>query len=310
MGRLGTGIALIIILACSPFFFVGGPGYHSSRSFQAVWDLGHIFIFTLLTLVILSHWNRPKSDFVRRFFFYFIFLLIFLIGIGVELCQTMVNGRNPDIPDLLRNQLGCIFGYYLFFIKRSSFSRAKTHLLHLLMGCLLSLACVPLFIGLGDELLARSQFPVLADFESMFEKNRWVDPRQLRISGDKARSGDKSLLVRLSTATYSGTSLFYFPNNWQGYNWLHFSVFNPNTATMTLHCRIHDKQHNKKFQDRYHHQFVLQPGWNDLDISLSDVENAPKTRKMNMTAIEQVGFFFINLPRPQYIYLDHVFLSD
>ncbi|MDH4316898.1 MAG: VanZ family protein [Desulfobulbaceae bacterium] len=310
MGRLGTNIALITILACSPFFFVGGPGYHSSRSFQAIWDLGHIFIFTLLTLVILFHWNRPKSDFVRRYFFYLLFLLIFLIGIGVELCQTMVTGRNPDIFDLLRNQLGYIFGYYLFFIKRLSVSRRKIYLLHLLMGSLLSLSCVPLFTGLGDELLARSQFPMLADFESMFEKNRWMDRRQLRISSDKARSGNHSLLVRLSTATYSGTSLFYFPKNWKGYKLLHFSVFNPNAETLTLHCRIHDKQHNKKFQDRYHRQFVLQPGWNDLNVSLSDVENAPKTRKMDMTSIEQVGFFFINLPRPQYIYLDHIFLTD
>jgi len=31
------------------FFFYGGPGYHSARSFQAAWNLGHILYFALVT---------------------------------------------------------------------------------------------------------------------------------------------------------------------------------------------------------------------------------------------------------------------
>jgi hypothetical protein len=47
-------------------FFIGGPGYHSARSYQHFWDLGHIFFFAILTFIILSlldkGWNTIKIN--------------------------------------------------------------------------------------------------------------------------------------------------------------------------------------------------------------------------------------------------------
>jgi len=47
-------------------FFISGPGYHSSRSYQHFWDLGHIFFFAILTFIILSlldkGWNTIKIN--------------------------------------------------------------------------------------------------------------------------------------------------------------------------------------------------------------------------------------------------------
>ncbi|MDH3347447.1 MAG: VanZ family protein, partial [Desulfobulbaceae bacterium] len=296
----------------APFFFVGGPGYHSTRSFQAVWDLGHIVIFTLITLVIVTYQSRSESIFGGRLFWIKIFLLVLLLGLGVELCQTAVNGRGSDVADLLRNQLGCMFGYYFYSFKNKPISRLWDNTRHIVAACCFCFAIFPLFIALGDEVLAYYQFPVLSNFESVWEKRRWVDQRQLSIDHDIKTNGDHSLRIRLSTATYSGASLFHFPNKWIGYQWIYFSVFNPNSGMLTLHVRIHDEEHkfhNNEFLDRYYHTFQLNPGWNKLRISLEDVENAPKSRKMNMDAIEQVGFFVMNLPRPQSIYLDNLYLA-
>ena len=53
---------LIILIPVSAvlfvLFFISGPDYHSSRSLQNSWDLGHFLFLAILTYLILSLWKK------------------------------------------------------------------------------------------------------------------------------------------------------------------------------------------------------------------------------------------------------------
>ncbi len=301
-----------ILLLGFPFFFLGGPGYYSSRSFAAAWNLGHILFFALASWLLGRHFLArnpglgPVSLFFRTFF------VVLLAGVCIEFLQMGIDGRFPDLLDVLRNQLGCLLGFAFFPPGDRTVSGVRLRLFQGVTVGLLLLAVWPLARALYDEHLAEDQFPLLSDFETPFERLRWKDVRQLRVVRSPVRHGTRSLRVQLSTATYSGTSLFYFPHDWRGYRWLRFSVHNPGREPLALHCRINDalhRKHNQRFEDRFHKRFLLHGGWNDLAVSLQEVENAPAGRTMDMQRIEGFGIFVVRQPEPLVLYIDNVYLD-
>ena len=303
----------ICLLIGLPFFFLGGPGYHSARSFVSLWNLGHILYFALFTLWLrnLPLLRRPKMTALRRVAM--LFILPFLVGFGIECLQFLANGRFPSSADMGHNQLGVLIA--LLFQRRSQYAGLHPLVLTLLQGTvllLLLIALQPLFSALWDEHQARRQFPLLADFESPHELSRWMYPGQLQEETQIVRHGRKAARVQLSTAKYSGIALFHFPKDWRGYHWLRFSVYNPLPIPLELNARIHDsthRQHNSRYEDRFNTQFQLQPGWNDLAISLQEVAAAPRGRAMDMANIQGFGLFVVAQKKAIALFLDHVYLE-
>lgn len=300
------------LLIGTPFFFWGGPGYSSARSFQTAWDLGHILFFLLFALWVHDRFKGKKAAASPFSFFASIFFLVLFLGSLVEILQMFGSSRSPDLEDVLRNQLGCLAAF-AFFIRPWLFGEQwKQRLLQGGVLVLLVVALWPLSRSLIDEDLAARQFPVLADFETPFERYRWNNVQQLREESEIVRHGRKAVRVQLSTNKYSGIALFHFPSDWRGYQAVHWSVYNPQATPLLLNSRIHDVHHKRndmEFHDRFNQQFSLEPGWNDLVIPLEKVKIAPKGRVMDMGHIEGFGLFVIQQPRSQVIYLDHVYLD-
>lgn len=309
-GSLVLGMLLLIGL---PFFFYGGPGYHSARSYKAAWDLGHILFFAILSLWLhgpLRNTGAGRST-IRASLT--LFLLVFAVGFVVEVVQMLATERSPDLSDLLRNQLGCLLAM-AFLIRPSPFQGKWLQPVVRVTVCgLLVGALWPLARAVTDEYLAAKQFPVLSDFETPFERYRWNNVRQLQEESTTVRHGSRAMRVQLSTAKYSGVALFYFPRDWRGYSALHCSVYNPQPDPLMLNCRIHDVHHKdngSEYADRFNQQFILQQGWNDLVVSLDRVKNAPKGRSMDMEHIEGFGLFVVQQASPMHIYLDHLYLGE
>ncbi|NLZ16923.1 MAG: VanZ family protein [Desulfobulbaceae bacterium] len=303
----------ILLLIGLPFFFMGGPGFHSARSFVHLWNLGHILYFALFALWLLRLAPLQHAHLTTGYRLIILFFCPLLIGAAIEYLQYLTNGRSPSLGDILRNQLGVSLA--LLFQKWSQYQGGLQRLLLLLLrGLVLLLACVallPLLIALWDEHQARRQFPLLADFESPHELSRWLYPRQLRQEGQIVRHGRKAARVQLSTAKYSGIALFHFPKDWRGYRQLHFSVYNPLQVPLELNCRIHDMAHQRRYgpyEDRFNMLFLLRPGWNDLSVSLQQVAAAPRGRAMDMANITGFGLFVVEQKEAIAIFLDHVYL--
>ena len=308
----------MILLIGAPFFFLGGPGYHSSRSFQAAWDLGHILFFLLLSVWLHGRLREKMATFSPFMVFIAIFSFVFFAGFLVEILQMFSSSRfnsnrSPDMEDVLRNQLGCLLAF-AFFSRPGLFGEPRVRrLFRAGIVALLAVAIWPLTRSLIDEYQAARQFPLLADFETPFERSRWVNVDQLREETERVRHGRKSVRVQLSTNKFSGISLFHFPRDWRGYRTLHWSIYNPQEAGLVLNSRIHDihhRKHDMEFSDRYNQQFILEQGWNDLVIPLDKVKTAPKGRTMDMSHIDGFGLFVVQQPRSQVIYLDYVYLAQ
>lgn len=302
--------ACILLLIGFPFFFFGGPGYHAARSFKAVWNLGHILFFFLATWLYLTHAGNHEGRTGSRLFFFKAFFIVLLAGVVIELIQKELGGRTVDLGDVYRDELGCVVAFV--FTGSPPFFRQGRQLLACGIIGLLLVEIWPVYRAVADEQSARNQFPLLADFETPFERWRFGDIRQLRREEKIVRHGRYGLRVQLTTATYSGTSFFYFPHDWRNYRRLHFSIYNPEKTDLSLHCRLHDSlhgQHGMRFDDRFHRRFELHSGWNDCSVALADVQAAPATRLMDMARIERFALFVVRQQRPRVLYLDYMYLS-
>jgi VanZ family protein len=310
---LGSRILAILLLIGLPFFFYGGPLYHSARSYKAAWDLGHILFFTLLSLWLHDQLKVRGITWSGIRLFWTIFLVVFAVGLTVEIVQMLTTERSPDLFDLLRDLLGCLLAVAWLIRPPLLTGKRLPIFLRIAVVLLLAGAMWPLSKAMVDEYLAARQFPVLADFETPFERYRWNNVRQVQVENTTVRHGSRAMRVQLSTAKYSGIALFYFPHDWRGYGTLHWSVYNPQSDPLVLNCRIHDVHHKdngSEFADRFNQQFVLQHGWNDLTVALERVHHAPKGRAMDMEHIEGFGLFVVQQASPMVIYLDHVYLGE
>jgi VanZ family protein len=305
---------LLLALACGfPFFFLAGPGYYASRSFKAAWDLGHVLFFTLATLVLFSVFQTAGRQGKVWAMFLRVFFLVLAAGIAIELLQGLIETRFPGTGDVLRNQLGVLVGTAIYFSLHKQLPMWSLRALQVAAVVLLLVAVRPFLDAVVDEHRAAAEFPVLSDFTSPLEISRWQDVKRLQWVGRPVRHGTGAMRVQLTTGKYSGVSLFYFPHDWSGYRWLHFSVYNPQQEPLKIHARIHDTahgSHGRVFADRFNRGFLLEPGWNDLRISLDRVRAAPAGREMDMRNIEGFGIFVVRQPRPLVIYLDNVYLGN
>lgn len=310
-------MALMTIL-----FFIGGPDYHSPRSYKSFWNLGHILYFSLFPLLLFSvssgKQNRPIFEPSPRIAsmntlaipvqLIVILGLTIALGVLVELFQYGFN-RSPDMGDIFRNILGaCIAIGFLLPIGKSV-SKAPMLIYRTTLIILVAWQCYPIVIDLIDEHQSRRDFPILSDFQTPNQIHRWSGDASVTIGNDIGRNGNRALRVSLTTQTYSGVALKYFPVDWRQYQWLQFRIYNPSADAITITCRIHDKKHTQgvqRYQDRFNTTRVLAQGWNTISISLEEVRRAPDTRQMDLSQIYGVGIFASRLPHPREIYIDDV----
>ena len=311
MKLLPKSILYLIFFTCLLFLFIDGPTTHSPRSYLKFWDMGHLILFFIGGILFLVDFRKYfKDTFPRHLLIVFIFSLV--LGLLTELIQVRFH-RDPDLGDLTRDIIGGFIAVIFFSPRRIDLPGRwlKSFKFILIISVLLEL--LPLIRASSDELIAYEQFPLLSDFETPFEADRWYSAWELPLEKAIARHGKKSLKVQLTTAKYSAVSLQHFPSDWSGYTNLNFSIFNNQNDTLLLTCRVNDFKHyalGQEYDDRFNRLLHLAPGWNDYSIPLDEIEQAPVHREMDIHKIDLVCFFSISLPRPRIIYIDHVFLSN
>jgi hypothetical protein len=301
---------LLFAAVCVVFLFFGGPGLISTRSFKHAWDLGHIAAFAVWTLLLMRTWPwLAAAPFGRQAMVVVLFCLV--AGGSVEFLQGL-TGRYPAWEDMGRNAIGCLLALFFVFPKRLSLARRRRRLFQAITLALFLTALFPAIRALVDEWTAWRQFPVLADFETPFELDRWSGNAGLSVDATIAHSGRMSLRVDLTTDQYSGPALRYFPGNWQGWERISFSLFNPDPEPIRLVCKINDRHHDVsgyRYEDRFNRSMVIKSGWNRIPVSMRDVENAPMDRKMDLKHITEFNLFAVSLPAPRTIFLDNLMLE-
>lgn len=290
--------------------FLGGPDSESPRWFAELWNYGHIIYFALLAGLLLKLPPIKRQTPVRQWLIVLGFTL--LSGSLIEVLQQYTQ-RDAQLGDVARDLAG---GFLLLAFAPASGARSGREWqlgIRLAASTLLILLLLPLCRILIDEASARWQFPVLANFETPFEMDRWSIRPDLAARITASPRTGHMLEIPLSSTRYSGIGLRYFPGDWHEYRFLQVELYNPDRAPLRITCRIHDLAHTRGTQhieDRYNQRFVLESGWNTLRIDLRSVTAAPLHRSMDMRQIRGIGFFASSLPAPRRLYLDNLRLSD
>ena len=235
-----------------------------------------------------------------------------MISLPIEFLQMALDGRSPDVFDIMRNMVGSLFVVVFFSPTRKKTGRTILRFFQIGLLAALVLLAVPLAVAITDEIISAEQFPVLSDFETPFECMRWSGGADRSVSHDRARNGSRSLKIVLHATRYSGVALDYFPKDWRNYRYIAFSIFSPSDVPLELVCRIHDESHYRnggELEDRFNKTLVVRPGWNNFKISMADVMNAPRGRKMDISRVQNFGIFSVQLPKERVIYLDNVRLE-
>ena len=299
---------IVLLLLGSYYLFSDGLGNQVSRSTKELWDLGHIVYFAVTVYLLIELGLLKKLSLPVQWLT--LVLLSLLWGTLIEVLQYDTQ-RTPDLHDIFRDLTGCllVLSFHPALLKLSNNTRVL--FIRLVVSIILIIQLIPLSIALIDESIARHQFPVLSNFETPFELDRWAGGERAQLG---AEFNSYQLKVNLTTSTYSGTGLKYFPSDWRAYKSVKLSFFNPSSLVLNLVIRIHDAEHETGLRayahsDRFNTRVKLNQGWNDITLSLTKVESALRNRKMDLSQVADISFFAVRLPEPRVLYLDSIGLQ-
>ncbi len=299
-------LLLVILCLAFPLSLISIPDSDAGIFFEEFSNLGHILYFALFSYFILQLSPVSRCSAGRQCLLALSSTLF--AGIAIELLQSL-STRTPSLMDVGRDLTGALLILCFFRPWRLGLRpglRLSCQFLVVIM--ILSNSLVPSF-RIYDRLLGRQQFPLFSSLEEPSEIFRWS--RGERVDSP-ARQGHYSLRATFTTEEYSAVEFNYLPADWNGYDRLLFSIHNPHSEPVALYIKIHDKKHEELgqlYNDRYNHRWLLRQGWNDLSISLTDIESAPTQRRMDLSRITTLQFFTHRLNRPQNLYFDQIGLK-
>jgi VanZ family protein len=300
----------LIIIVLGILFFVGGPGYYSSQVVKDIWDTGHVVFFCTLIIVLLKTSLLKKKD--TWIHLCFISILCLVAGMLIEVIQLNV-GRSFEIKDLWNDLLGGYLGFLFVLILKKNSKMWIMISSSFLILLILFIVLRPVCFSIEDEFIIENQFPVLADFETTHELGRWdTNLAKLHYEYKFVRQGRSAMQINFFPGKYPDITLRVFHNNWVGYNALHFSVYSTDKYPVTINLKIYDSQHisnGYNFSDRFNRELILRSGWNDFDIPVKDILEAPHDRLMDLANIVSVSLFLDHLNDSMTIYFDGLRLS-
>ncbi len=304
-------LALAVLLAFNVWllFFYRLPG--NNAYWAALQNSGHAFIFLLfsISLAVTLDYFFGRKHFSHRLLVTFILCLIF--GGGVEILQSYYD-RQASWSDFWLDIAGTVSGlfFYAAFLKQGRFRWFFS-----------GIAIIPLVISVVEpvkwkyaEIRREQRFPVLADFEDNW-LNFYIEGRYsselLMVNAPDAWRGKIGKVAQLNflPGSWPGLYMFEVERDWRGHSELSFEVYNPSEEPVTLVVRVHDSRHTHLHKDRFNRTFVVPFGSSLIKIKLSDIEQAPKGRSMDLARIDQV-FFYMARPKYHYtLYFDNIQLN-
>ena len=234
--------------------------------------------------------------------------VLLVLGATCEVLQGFVE-RSPSVSDVVANGCGLVAGLF-WCLSRQRIARAGRMGLSMVVAGLLSAASWSPTLELYDCYLQHQDFPLLASFERPRELHAW-NPHEAIIDQSTTWStqGSASMRVQGCAGTrYPGANLQGPIGNLDESIALEMDVINPGEKPLTLRISIADKLHaasGHAATDRFGTSVEL-PSEKQVHIriELADVQNAPASRRMDMTRIESLNLFVV---RPE---ADVVFMVD
>jgi len=277
------------------------------RSQAAAFDLGHVPAFGIVALAALAAARRWLPAARRRpaVAAALAVAMAGALGGAVEIIQSFL-GRDAEFSDFALDLAGA--GICVAFVGFLEAARIRTRVvLGALCAAITAAALTPLGITLAAEARARSMFPALSSFESAWDLRAWVGHlNRFEIVRQGVADDECALVVLLLPGDFPNACLRFFPRDWRGYRALALTIGIERLPPVPLEIRIDDLAHNDTYEDRFNRVLRLQPGRNDIEFPLAEVEAGPRGRKLDLSAVRSVAIFAVHLDEPFRLTIDGV----
>jgi len=295
-------VAAVVVGVCVVVAVAAPDPDRYQRSLVGLHDFLHVPGFAVVVASLFFGLSRtPFALGGRRKRLILAFTGALTIGVAVELIQAMWGG-DADPWDVVRDAVGAVTALLVIASAGRDLRLLRRWALRFAAMAVVAPFLVPTVAALVDEARARRQFPILADFRAPSELGRfawssWSSAVLERADG--SGGGTPALHLSLSPGKYPGLTFKFFPRDWRG--WREFVVVctNPGAAPFPITIRIDDIAHNHDYSDRYNRTFGLTPGRNEIRIPLSDVQSAPRDRKLDLARVSSVILFAYELREPR-----------
>ena len=289
-------------------FLVPNDG-QASRAWNEVWNLGHIGAFLIVWTFLFKLFPRfSRLSLVQLVAV--VVLTTLVLGELIEIVQGWI-GRDDELQDVWDSGVGAMLALGFCSVQINALARWPRMAWRAL--AVIALVVVPwtVWSNLADVVVMSRQFPVLSNFTTPFEMTRWQSNRA-GLSLQTAAGSQPYLAVEFRPGQYSTVILKYFHRDWRAYKKLVLDVTNPEKQPYRVILRIHDRWHQRHhfaFSDRFNRTLMLKAGRQHIVIALADVANAPKTRKMDMQALEDLQLFTMGSTTYHRLYIHSVYLE-
>lgn len=314
-GPLCLLIGLIVITAIVSFYEFP----FSSMMWSEIQNVGHIFVFGLLSIIILKLLNSilDLNKTVPPYNYLYSLILALLLGIITEVLQ-IPGPRDADPMDVLRDLIGIVVFLAIFMaadkrlIKKAAwFNNKRRQLLVIGAAVILAVSLAPAAIKGYAIMYKIREFPTLCDFDSrwdeLFIQTHKLNFKRVRLPSEMHSYTESYVgFISPKPSKYSSLELVDAKRNWTGFDTVSFVIYSDMGKDIPLNLRINDEAHNNMYNDRFNQQLIIKKGINKFNISTDAIENAPRSRLMNMKQIESIIIFFYDYKDSCALYVDDI----
>jgi hypothetical protein len=306
-------LAIILAVLCTTPIFLQIPA--GTRLCQELFNAGHAPLFGVVALILLSLGSTVSQSLSSSFFKRYVFagLTALILGIALELLQKL-SGSDVELSDVLRDAAGIVSFLMIAAVFDCSIPAAvasRRARLPIMIGAVLIFltALISVASWTYAYLHRNAAFPTLASFDTAVG-SRFFSVEDASIervpcpaAWNPARH-DTVGQITFYPAPYSTFILDEPYSDWTGYSLLEISLFSPLTDSLRLIVRVHDRQHNNEFSDRFNATYRIAPGASRITIPIELIAVAPATRLMDMSAIAGVAIFVADIRGSIKLYVD------
>jgi hypothetical protein len=285
-------------------------------------NAGHAILYAVLAMLVLQVFRIGST---RRPFAW-AGTLIVVVGALTEVAQ-IGSGRRAEWQDFARNCLGGAAGLllaYAFPLRRGTSSAgqelqaasSRRRVAVLVMVVLLFAISFARLAMVSAAYLGRERaFPVICDFRASWTAT-FVRPSGalLEVVDAPAAWGGSSRgkvgRVTILPGEFPGLILNELHPDWHGYSRFVMEIFSESKDPVKLVLRVHDRQHDEDFYDRFNRQFSIAPGSNRISVPLEEIRTAPKSREMDMKRIQTAVLFSVGPSEPFVFYVGSIRLES
>ncbi len=302
------GLALVVV-------FIELPG--RPLILHVVQKLGHPGVFGVIALsVLVLARQRPALGRATWIDYLVAFLIAVAIGGATEIGQIFTH-RDPSVRDVGLDARGaaCALALAAAFDVRCRLRRhpGRWRALYLATaGVLAAIILTPLAWTVAAYALRAERFPALfvpaTRLDLAFLSGSSGKLERFAVPASPGRTpGEMALRVPLVSRPYAGVTLDEPPPDWSGYHTLVVEVTNPGRTDLDFNVRVHDREHNYTFEDRFNAEVSIPAGRRQtLEFALETIRAAPRGRPLDLGHVAGITLFRSGADGPREFWLHRI----